>query len=78
MSGPVQCPGCTRRSTMKACDVVYSEAAQEGDIASWQCVYCGAVCEQSGPKTWTVTRYQRIVVQPGELQAMRDARSARR
>lgn len=74
---PVCCPGCTRRGTMKARDVVWSEAAQVGDIASWQCVYCGAVCEQDGPKTWKITRHAPVVLQPGELAAMRDARAKR-
>jgi len=63
---------------MKSHAVVYSEAAQDGEIASWQCVYCGAVCEPDGPKTWRVTHHSRIVLQPDELEHMREARAARR
>lgn len=75
---PVCCPGCGRRSTMKDKGVVYSEAAQQGDVISWQCVYCGAVCEQTGPRAWSVTHYAAVTVQPGELEAMRQDRGARR
>jgi hypothetical protein len=63
---------------MKVHAVVYSEATQDGEIASWQCVYCGSVCEQTGPKTWKVTHRARIVLQPGELENMRETRATRR
>lgn len=73
---PVVCPNCSRRRTMRVHSSVYSEAAQQGDIVSWQCVYCGAVSEMSGPGRYSVTYIDRIVLQPGELAEMRDARRA--
>lgn len=53
---------------------VYSEAAQTGDFVSWQCVYCGAVCEPAGPGRYEVTHIATIALMPGELDRMRDAR----
>lgn len=77
-SPPVVCPHCTRRRTMKVAASVYSEAAQEGEIVSWQCVYCGAVCEQAGPSQWRLTHFALIHLQPGELVGMREDRAVKR
>ena len=66
------CPACKRRGTLREYQGVM-DTFERYDVATWQCVECGAVVE---PKLrgLAVLSVERIVLRPGELQEMRDGR----
>ena len=45
-------------------------------VATWQCIYCGALCEPYGPlRNLIVTGFANVVLAPGELEQLRAARN---
>jgi hypothetical protein len=56
-----RCPNCARRFPF--------HAHQDG----WQCIYCRAICKKDAHKL-IVSRIDEIILAPGELEALRNAR----
>ena len=75
--GPLKarCPHCKRRATMKERDGIM-DTFDRYETVTWQCIYCGAVCEPHGPlRNLIVTGFARVVLAPGELEQLRTART---
>ncbi len=68
-----QCPNCHRRGTLKEHQGVM-DTFERYEMVAWQCVYCGAVCEKEWRRGMIVVGIERIVLAPGELEAMRNSR----
>lgn len=75
-TGPRACPGCTRRYTCKPRDVLI-DAWDNGEVATWQCVYCGTISSRSltARGDWIVEGVAPITMAPGTLAAMREGRA---
>lgn len=68
---PETCPNCARRGTLKA-DYVLFDTFERASTATWQCIYCGAVCEQHGAHGRLIaTSIKQITLAPGELAELR-------
>lgn len=74
-SAPVECPGCKRRKTLKEHSGAI-DAWDRYEVATWQCVYCGTVCER-GFRGIIVHGVERIILAPGELEQLRNQRAGR-
>lgn len=71
-----RCPNCARRGTLKA-DYVLFDTFKRASVATWQCIYCGAVSEQHGAHGRLIaTSIKRITLAPGELAELRTVRKA--
>lgn len=76
-TGPRACPGCTRRYTCKPRDVLI-DAWDRGEVATWQCVYCGTISSRSPTGArgdWIAERVAPITMAPGTLEDMRRSRA---
>lgn len=74
MKPHVQCPLCHKRSSFKEHYVLF-DTFERAECATWQCIYCGAVCEPRGPTGRMVaTGVDRIVLASGELEQLRKGR----
>lgn len=53
------------------------DAWDNGEVATWQCVYCGTISSRSNTARgdWIVEGSAPITLQPGELADMRKART---
>ncbi len=69
-----RCPNCAKRASLRDHDGV-QDCWDRYEVVTWQCVYCGAVCEPS-VRGFAVTGFAPIVFRPGELEAIRKARGA--
>ena len=72
------CPNCQKRASLKQHYVLF-DTFERAEVATWQCIYCGAICEPRGPSGHMVyTRIDRVILAPGELEQLRDDRSSNR
>ena len=74
----MNCPNCHKRASLKEHYVLF-DTFERAEVATWQCIYCGAICEPRGPSGHMVcTRIDRVILAPGELEQLRDVRSSNR
>ena len=71
-----RCPACAKRGALRDFQGV-QDAWDRFAIVTWQCVYCGAVCEPVLRK-WIICGYAPIILAPGELEALRASRGRAR
>ena len=70
-----RCPSCHRRGTLKD-HLGVMDTFERYEVDVWQCIDCGAVCERKLTGL-SVTRFERIVLAPGELENLRVERKGR-
>lgn len=70
-----RCPNCARRGTFREHEGVM-DTFERYSVETWQCIYCGAVCVPV-TRGWAVLAVEPIVLLPGELATLRDARRGR-
>lgn len=69
-----RCPNCHHRGSLRA-DYVLFDTFERATVETWQCIYCGAVCEPYGASGHLiVTAIKRITLAPGELLELRKER----
>lgn len=72
-----RCPNCHKRASLKEHYVLF-DTFERAEVATWQCIYCGAICEPRGSSNHMIcTRIDQITLAPGELERLRDERNKR-
>ena len=67
-----RCPHCSKRASLREYQGVM-DTFERYSVCTWQCIYCGAVCEPN-VRGMRVVAFDRIVLRPGELEELRHAR----
>lgn len=73
ISKSIRCPGCKKRASLKEHQGVM-DTFERYAVCTWQCIYCGSVCEPIGVRSMEVIGVEQIILEPGELESLRSDR----